>query len=459
MISSRTLRALVSLRALCVLCLAIVATAWSPRLARASETGSELTISLLTFGPGDHPFYQFGHDAILVHDAARRRDDVYNYGTFDYRSPTLVSDFLKGRLLYWLSVQSLASTVAEYRAENRGITAQELALTPAQRRALADRLARDALPENRYYRYDYYRDNCSTRVRDAIDAATGGRLRAASTGPASLTFRGHTERLTADDLPVYLGLDVAMGDAIDQPITEWEEMFLPAMVEERVRHATLTVSGAGGTSAEVPLVAREMRLLDAKRAPLRERPPRWGLPMALAGSAMGAVLVALGAASRRSRMARVAFGVALALLGLVAGALGCVFVFFWVGTDHAVAHHNENILQCLPLGLALAVIAVGLAWGSERAGRAVAPVAAALAVGSVVGLALKALPWFDQANGPIVALFVPLWLGAALGAALRARWATGPLVQARLAAGPFSRWFAPAIRPSLRRRAPPPAGE
>jgi hypothetical protein len=416
----------------CAVCCAAFLFVCGARDARAGELGSELTISLLTMGPGDHPFYKFGHDAILVHDAKLHRDDVYNYGTFDYRSPRLISDFSQGRLRYWLSVQSLAATIAHYRAENRSILAQELALAPQQRRALADRLAHDALPENRYYRYDYYRDNCATRVRDAIDDAVGGRLRAASVAPAPLTYRGHTERLTADDLPVYLGLDLAMGDVIDRPITQWEEMFLPSMVEERVRHVTLAAPGADGTTTDAPLVARETRLLDAERAPLRETPPRWGLPMALAGATIGVLLSILGFASRTSRAARAGFGISMALVGLGSGVLGCIFVFFWVATDHYVAHHNENILQCFPLGLALAVSAVGLVRGSERAKRAVARITGVLAALSFAGLALKLLPWFDQGNGPIVALFLPVWMGAALGARSRAAVFVGarPLLSA-----------------------------
>jgi Domain of unknown function (DUF4105) len=407
---------------------------------RAPEPGAELTISVLTFGPGDHPFYKFGHDAILVHDAMHRRDDVYNYGTFDFHSATLVPDFLKGRLRYWLSVQPLAATVEHYRSEKRSITVQELALSPPQRHALATRLAHDALPANRYYRYDYYGDNCSTRVRDVIDWAIGGRLRAASTAPASLTFRGHTLRLTADDLAVYLGLDVAMGDVVDRPITQWEEMFLPSKVQESLRRVTFATP-----ADSVPLVARETVLLDAARPPLRDAPPRWGLRMGLVGLSLGGLLAALGYASRGAsqdtrvpsrraarggsrdaprgssrgaRVARVVLGLALALLGAVGGLLGSIFVFFWAATDHAVAHHNENILQCFPLGLTLAAFAVGLVWGSPKAARAVSAVTAILAACSMVGLALKALPWFDQQNGALIALLLPIWIGAALGA----RW-------------------------------------
>ncbi len=379
--------------------------------ARAAEPGAELTISVLTFGPGDHPFYKFGHNAILVHDALHARDDVYNYGTFDFRTPALIPDFLKGRLRYWLSVRSLEGTVEEYRSENRSITAQELALSPAKRRALADRLARNALPANRYYRYDYYGDNCSTRVRDAVDAELGGRLRAASTGPASFTFRGHTLRLTAGDLPVYLGLDVAMGDVVDRPITQWQEMFLPSKLQESLRRVTVTTP-----SGEVPLVERETVLLDANRPPLRESPPRWTLPMALVGGCVGAILTVLGRAAATRPSARVAFGVAVGALGAAAGLLGSIFVFFWAATDHVVAHHNENILQCSPLGLALAVFAVGLAMGNPRRASAAAAIAVLLAAGSLLGLALKVLPWFDQSNGQVIALLLPAWVGVAAGA-------------------------------------------
>jgi hypothetical protein len=385
--------------------------------ARASEPGEELTIAVLTFGPGDHPFYKFGHDAIWVHDARRRRDDVYNYGTFAYRSATLIPDFLEGRLKYWLSVEPLEVTLAEYRAEGRSALAQELALTPAERRAMLARLQHDARPENREYRYDYYRDNCATRVRDVVDDAIGGRLRAASGAPASLTFRGHTERLTADDLLVYLGLDVAMGDVIDAPVTQWEEMFLPSMLEERLRHATVPGTGAPGASGDVPLVARETLLLATRRPPLRSRPPQWTGAMGAIGTAIGAALVALAYAATRSRAGRVAFGAALAALGIVAGLLGTIFVFFWAATDHAVAHHNENILQLSPLGLAMAVAAIGLAAGSTRVARAVPVLTAALALSSLLGLALKVLPWFDQENAPFIALFVPIWVGAAWAAA------------------------------------------
>ena len=204
-------------------------------LKASAEPGSEYTVSVLTFGPGDHPFFKFGHNAILVHDERTRSDWVYNFGTFAFDSPALIPVFLKGKLRYWLSRQSLPGTIAAYRRENRTIDAQELDLPPALRKKIVDALVENLKPENRYYKYDYYRDNCSTRVRDVVDLAVGGKVKEVSGGPARMTWRSHTMRLVADDWPVYLGLQVAMGDLIDKPIDVWREMFLPARLLETLR--------------------------------------------------------------------------------------------------------------------------------------------------------------------------------------------------------------------------------
>src|SRR5882724_11404105 len=139
-------------------------------------------VSVLTMGPGDHPFTRFGHNAILL-EWGDGRNAVYNFGTFEFDGVKGAEDFMAGRFRYWLSVGSLEATVAAYRAERRSLTAQELSLSYAERARLAGTLADNALPEHRYYDYDYYRDNCSTRVRDVLDRLLDGQLRRGVTGP------------------------------------------------------------------------------------------------------------------------------------------------------------------------------------------------------------------------------------------------------------------------------------
>ena len=108
-----------------------------------------------------------------------------------------------------------------YRGEDRTIRRQVLALTPTQRGALYDFLAWNAQEQNKYYRYDYYRDNCSTRVRDALDWVLGGSLKTAfAITEGHHTWRDETARITASDLPVYAGIEIALGrnaDAISMP--------------------------------------------------------------------------------------------------------------------------------------------------------------------------------------------------------------------------------------------------
>ena len=409
-----------ALRAFLAALVAVAALALAPREARA-EAGDELTVSVLTFGPGDHPFFKFGHNAILVHDDSRRdarADLVYNYGTFGFESWTLIPNFFRGKLQYWLSIQSLAGTKELYRQENRTVVQQVLNLTAAEKRAIAEDLRVNALPANKYYKYDYYQDNCSTRVRDVVDRATKGRVALASKGPASFTWRQHTLRLTADDLPVYLGLNAAMGDFIDQKGTVWDEMFLPSKVEETLRHVTVI----GPDGVEAPLVKSEIELLAAPgRAPLRTAPPRWIPGFAIAGAVIGAALYGLFVASRKSRAARVGLGVTLATIGLVIGFLGCLFVMFWAFTDHRVAYHNENILQCAPWLIVLAGTGISFARGKLAASERVRKLLVAAAGASLLGLALKVVPWFDQQNGQIIALMLPIWLGAAAGAEVARR--------------------------------------
>jgi hypothetical protein len=123
--------------------------------------------------------------------------------------------------LYWLEPHGLAGTVRGYKKEERGVYAQELDLTMAQELELKRLLEENSLDENKYYKYDYYRDNCSTRVRDMIDRVTDGRLRKASEGKGRLNWREHTSRLTADLVSEYVILNLVMGDLIDQPRTVW----------------------------------------------------------------------------------------------------------------------------------------------------------------------------------------------------------------------------------------------
>lgn len=378
--------------------------AWPGGLA-AQGPGDHLTVYLLTMGTGDMVWEKYGHNALWIRDHAAGSDWVYNYGVFDFDSPGYWSRFIRGDWLYQLAVSDIVQTMAQYRYLNRTVIAQELALSGPQKAELQTFLEWNYQPENREYLYDYFLDNCSTRIRDAIDRVLGGALRAATESiPTGTTFRWHSRRLMAGSPIVYTGLHAGLGPAADRPISAWEEMFLPEKVAERVRD--LTVAGPDGTPR--PLVGSERILYEAVgRAPDRQAPPNWTLTFLAMGVLLAALLGALARASRRSRAARVGFALVGTLWALLLAVGGALLVGLWAFTNHTVAHRNENLFQFDPLALALVVLVPAVAYGAGWARRPARAVAIAVAAVAVLGLILQLLPGLDQVNGEIIALVLP----------------------------------------------------
>lgn len=366
-------------------------------------------VSVLTFGPGDAAFLKFGHNAIRIQDPEDKSDWVYNFGTFRYDNPFLIVDFLTGKFQYWLSVASFQRTIAYYKEADREIIEQELNVGHQAAHELNKALRENALPENRSYLYDYYRDNCSTRVRDAIDRVLGGALKQRSEDPGQYSLRHHTLRAVADDFWLYLGLDVAMGSYIDQPETRWTEMFLPEKLHDGMDR--IVFSGVHGTAKLVTERRVWHRGDSAKR--IRKAPPERTLDFLKAGVALAALFCFLGweVYRRRKPWAQATLALLLALFGLTLGILGCLFLGLWTLTNHAVSFHNENLLQCAPWALGFPLAAWGVLKGRSKWIKLAYRVGQAGVAASVLGLLLKVFPFMAQENERIIALLLPAWIG------------------------------------------------
>jgi len=374
----------------------------------AVQEDTAVRVYLLTMGPGDEVWEKFGHNAIWVHDPERGGDLAYNYGMFDFQQENFILNFARGRMMYWMEGFDAFATLGQYQMRNRSVWAQELNLTPQQAREVRNYLEWNQRPENRFYRYDYYRDNCSTRVRDVLDRVLGGALKAATANaPSGVTYRWHTQRLVGDggaSLPMYTAINTGLGPAADRPLSKWDEMFLPMRLRDEVR--TLRIRDARGNL--VPLVVREQTLFEASRPPERSGPPHWLLGFLATGLAIGGAIALLASVARRSVAARAGFAVLTVPWLLFAGIGGLVLLGLWGVTDHAIAYRNTNLLQLSPLALPLAVLVPALAFGKRWATRGAVRLALVVAALSVLGLLLKVLPWFHQANGEMVALALPI---------------------------------------------------
>jgi hypothetical protein len=383
-----------------------------PPVRPSARPSDSLTVYLMTMGPGKHVWERFGHNAIWIHDPVAGTDQAYNYGLFDFRQQNFLLRFVQGRMWYWMQGFPAQSYMEEYRRANRSVWIQELEIPPAARRELQQFLEWNERPENRFYHYDYYRDNCSTRVRDALDKALGGRIRQRTAGlPTGKTYRFHTLRLTANDPAVYTGLLLALGHPTDRPISAWEEMFLPLAVREHLRAITVP----NGDGREVPLVRSERTLFESTDPSPPAEPPFW-IPMYLAlGLAIGGGAFGLAGLAWRSRPARLGFLVLSWTWVFLTTVAGVVVGGLWGLTDHTAAYNNENVLQADLLALPLVWLVPRLAWGSGSAGRTAFIIAAMVAGISLLGLLLKLLPQFHQVNGAVIALALPAHLGMAAG--------------------------------------------
>ncbi len=391
MIESRGVRAL-----LCATLL-VVATLLTPTTSHAAPR-----IGVMTMQPGEEYWARFGHDAILVDDRADDPSSVpllYNYGYFDFDQPGFLLHFAQGYMSYQLAAVPLQDDLAGYAHDGRGVSLQWLDFTPAQAVKLQRYLQWNALPEHATYRYDYFTQDCATKVRDALDAALDGQLRAQLTAPSQgLTYRSEAVRLGAP-LP-WLGLSMhfALGPYGDRPLSRWDEAFIPMRLQASLR----LIRTASGT----PLVTQERVLLPQRLPPALTDAPRWrGWFVAM--GLMLAVLVLVGTSYAPRTTALFA-----GLFWLVCGLAGLGLAAIWGFTEHVAIWGNENLLLTSPLCFAL----LPGAWAMMRERdpprwHNIMLLLVVLCAG--IALFLKFLPFRIQGNGDWIALFLPIHLALA----------------------------------------------
>ncbi len=369
------------------------------------DSGSAFRIALVTAAPGAVYWQRFGHNALLVENTVTGDARLYNFGIFDFEQKNFLLNFVRGRMIYRLAAFAPDDDLANYASEGRSVWIQELNLRPEQRYAVAEMLGQNALPENAEYRYDYFAQNCSTRVRDVLDTVLEGRLKETMSARA----RGETDRSLAmayarPEPWLAIGIDLGLGPAADRKLSFWDEMFLPLRLRELLRD--MRVTDAQGIAR--PLVTREWTAYDGRLDDQVPAQPRWLWPFAFAGL----VLATSAAMILRTRASRTrTFGaLSLSMIALLLGLGGIVLAGLWAFTDHAIAYANLNLVLFSPLSLLLA-------WPLWRWRRpealpgGIARLAAILMVSiALLGLAWLTLPGTQQANAHWFALILPLQL-------------------------------------------------
>src|SRR5689334_13168523 len=177
-----------------------------------------------------------GHIALCLRYREASRDRCYNYGTAEFHKPlSMTWGFFRGTRSFWVAPQSPEELLWIYKHADRTVWVQPLPLTPEQKKQIRTKLESDILEEHKYYAYDHFLDNCTTRVRDVLDDATGGALRSMTEPAGDKTFRDYArDGFFGMRIPLLI-TDLAMGRSTDRVPTYWERMFLPQYLREAVQ--------------------------------------------------------------------------------------------------------------------------------------------------------------------------------------------------------------------------------
>lgn len=376
-----------------------VAAAAAAGDAADSLPGSELDVYVMTMGQGDLLWERFGHNALGIRDRRSGTDLVYNWGMFSFDQPGFLPRFLRGEMRYWMAPFDAVQTLMAYQQVNRSVTIQWLALSAPQKDSIRRLVEWNARDENKFYRYDYYRDNCSTRVRDALDQVLGGVIRRTTEAQATtMTYRDHSLRLMDGMFWTRTGIDLGLGTPTDRPISRWEAMFVPMEMQRALRDIRI----ADASGALVPLVRAEEELFVAPRAPERMDVPGLARGALLLGVAVAALFLALGFRTP----GRAASLLVTISWSAVIGVLGLLLALLWTVTQHVAAYANQNLFFVQPLWLLAAFLLPFVRRG--RGGRALLLLSVRIgAILTVIGAIVAVTP-IGQASGAIAAFTTPV---------------------------------------------------
>jgi hypothetical protein len=321
----------------CSLLAALFLATWSARAAEENQPDGlpalspGAKISLVTCSPGDELYTAFGHSAIRILDPELGFDRLYNFGTFDMSVGNFYLRFARGDLLYQLSVDQGAADIEEHGALGQGVTEAQLNLTPEQKQYLFAALETNLAPENRYYRYDFLLDNCSTRVRDVFEKIIGTPV--ADKTVAKVTFRQMLDPYLERIPWIRFGIYLLLGAGVDRLVQPREACFLPANLES----ATCQTKVDHDTFGQEPV-----RLFSPRPLP---RMPRAFDPEIVFSVGLVAWIALWALRGRKASR------VISAVIYIVFGFTGLFLVVLAANTLHWEAYQNWNVAWLVPTHL------------------------------------------------------------------------------------------------------------
>ena len=308
-------------------------------------------ISVLTCDPGNEIYSLFGHSALRIKNPINGQDLVVNWGLFEFSESQFQFgyDFAKGRLKYYMGIQLMSNFITEYRRSKRGIREQVLNLSNQEKYQIIQLLEENYKPENRKYKYEFFYDNCSSRLRDVIKKVFGENINFYQSPKSNkFTFR-ETIHLYLESFPwLKLGIDLVLGKKIDKLVSNENLMFLPLNVEEIFDKSLVENNGSIKN-----LVKSKNTLIESFEN--KNKLNNIGF--------YSWILLAITLLLIVFKLDK-ALGIWSSLNLFIIGLLGIVLVFMWIGTDHNATKMNFNLLWASPFHFILIFCLIKESWNN-----------------------------------------------------------------------------------------------
>lgn len=305
-------------------------------------------ISVITCSSGMELYEAFGHSAVRIQDPQQGMDLVFNYGVFDFEQENFYGNFAMGYLKYMLGLSSMDDFMYAFKRDNRSVREQVLNLDSVEKQKILGYLEVNLRAENRMYFYDYFYNNCSTKIAELLDSALGHSVVWSHARPVGKqSFRSLIRQYTLFQHWGRLGIDLGLGAPIDKPIRPRDLDFLPNGLEQDLNRATISRAGV-----MFPLVIENKILFQAPAA--FGEGPVWFQPSFIFSVFL---LVSVFLFLKSKDLFKIRKIWALLLLFLVS-VLGWVELLIWLLTNHKAAAWNYNILWANPVWLLLVLYQV-----------------------------------------------------------------------------------------------------
>lgn len=295
-------------------------------------------ISLLSCENGYELYNSYGHSAIRVKDPLTDLDIVFNYGTFDDQVDNFLMRFIRGTVDYTLSMSPYNWFIRSYENENRTVVEQVLNLTPEEKQAVFNRIVKNYETDERFYRYDFFYDNCSTRIHEILKEVLGEDL---SYGEDLYEDSPETFRVLIDPYMKHspwadFGIGIIMGYPTDNIASNKQKMFLPDHMMERFDLATIHNDS----------FVKTKRIL-YKSTPTVVTNSFWKSPLFIFSIfALLIIVLSLFNFLKGKHWYSIDY-----ILFFITGLVGIFFLFMWLGTRHSPTFENMNMFWAMPLNL------------------------------------------------------------------------------------------------------------